>query len=50
VQNLLVQSTVEVEVDRTVHRAAARVVEQGAEADQARSLVFDEYARATAAI
>ena len=44
VQNLLARPSVEVELDGAVHRGFARVIEDGVEAEAARTLVFDKYA------
>ncbi len=45
VQNLYADPNVLVEVDGDVRRARARILEGGDEAERARSLVFDKYAR-----
>ena len=42
-QNLVANPTVLVEVDGDVRTGRGRVIEDGAEAERARSLVFDKY-------
>jgi deazaflavin-dependent oxidoreductase (nitroreductase family) len=44
VQNLLVDPAVRVEIDGEIHSARGRLVEDGAEVERARSLVFAKYA------
>jgi deazaflavin-dependent oxidoreductase (nitroreductase family) len=45
VRNVAANAAVEVEIEGEVHRARGRILEDGPEADRARSLVFDKYSR-----